>query len=83
MTGKKIHFSHNTKEFENKKFHSSFKCPDDYRTCKYWTDKLDPLYHCNQDIRPGICIQEYFDDYNKSEVITKDGDPSRCYTRRL
>ena len=54
--------------------HSSFKCPEDFKKCRFYNPNQPEECRCIKDSNIGYCVQEHFETYDQSEVINELGD---------
>ena len=59
-----------SRTFVNKKF----RCPEDYRQCEFYNPNQPEESRCQNDSSVGLCVKEFFDYYDKLEVIGEHGD---------
>lgn len=53
---------------------SNNKCPEDFKTCRFYNSNQPEESRCIKDSNIGYCVEEYFELYGKSEVIKDFGD---------
>ena len=55
-------------------YYKNFVCPEDYIKCEFYNPNQPLESRCIKDSNIGLCIKEYFDYYEKEEVINELGD---------
>lgn len=60
--------------YEGKTKYKNFECREDYIKCQYYHSEEPEESRCQNDSSVGLCVKEWFDYYNKYEVIVENGD---------
>ena len=66
--------SNEKKDSKHINLHSSFKCPENFKKCRFYNPNQPEESRCIKDSNIGYCVQEYFETYDQSEVINGLGD---------